>query len=126
MRHGVELKRRPVPGSFSPVAGVAALTTLAHRMNVLALGDEVAGSLGVNPSATRSAVFLWSSLVTGAAVAISGLVGFVGLVAPQALRLAASPDNRFLVPAGGRGGVRRALRRALPVFWRGWKGSQAT
>ena len=87
------------------LAAVLALVSLAHRMNVLSLGDEVAGSLGVSPSSTRSAVFLWSSLATGAAVAISGLVGFVGLIVPQALRLLASPDNRFLVPASAAAGA---------------------
>ncbi|MBI5528568.1 MAG: iron ABC transporter permease [Deltaproteobacteria bacterium] len=87
------------------LAGIGALAALAHRMNVLSLGDEVAGTLGANPSGTRTAVFLWASLLTGAAVAISGLIGFVGLVVPQALRLAGSPDNRFLIPASAAAGA---------------------
>jgi len=81
------------------LAGTVALAILAGRMNILSLGDHVASTLGVPPSRIRLHVFIWSSLLTGAAVSISGLVGFVGLIVPQGLRLAVTPDNRFLVPA---------------------------
>jgi iron complex transport system permease protein len=80
-------------------AGVAALAATGHRLNVLSLGDSVASSLGVEGASTRRTAFLLSSLLTAAAVSLSGLVGFVGLIVPQALRVAVTPDQRFLIPA---------------------------
>jgi iron complex transport system permease protein len=84
--------------------GLAIFTALARDLDLLALGDRAAGDLGVDVRRTRAVLFFAGSLVTGAAVAWSGLVGFVGLIVPHALRLVFGPDHRLLVPAAFLGG----------------------
>jgi len=78
---------------------VAALVLLSAQLNLLSLGEEEAASLGVEVGRARSAVFLAASAATGAAVALSGIVGFVGLIVPHAARRLFGPDHRLLVPA---------------------------
>jgi cobalamin transport system permease protein len=78
---------------------VGALVLLSARLNLLALGDDEAASLGVHVGRTRAAVLLAASAATGAAVALSGMVGFVGLIVPHAARRVLGPDHRLLVPA---------------------------
>jgi len=80
-------------------ASVGALALLSGQLNLLALGDEEAASLGVEVGRARGAVFLASSVATGAAVALAGMVGFVGLIVPHFLRRILGPDHRLLVPA---------------------------
>ncbi len=71
---------------------------LARPMNLLLLGRETAKSLGVHVTATSLALLSVTSLMVSATVALSGLVGFVGLVIPHILRLLLGPDHRVLVP----------------------------
>ncbi len=71
----------------------------AYALNLLAQGDEQATHLGVDVPRVRRRVLLATALMIGAAVAVSGLVGFVGLIVPHLLRLAIGPDHRLLVPA---------------------------
>ncbi|MBM3140442.1 MAG: iron ABC transporter permease [Chloroflexi bacterium] len=71
----------------------------ANRLNVLALGDEVAAGLGVAPTPTRLLVLAATGALTGVAVAIAGLVSFVGLVSPHLARYAVGHDARRLLPA---------------------------
>jgi iron complex transport system permease protein len=71
----------------------------AYAMNLLSQGDEVAATLGVQVARVRTRVLLATSLVIGASVAVSGIIGFVGLVVPHLLRLAVGADHRRLVPA---------------------------
>jgi len=85
--------------------GLLALVVLAPRMNALALGDEGAHSVGIDVEATRRALFVAASLLTGAAVAVAGPIGFVGIVVPHALRLLLGPDHRLLLPASALGGA---------------------
>jgi iron complex transport system permease protein len=89
------------------LAGVAVLLALglgvglyhAFALNLLSQGDEVATHLGVDVPRTRRAVLLAASLMIGASVAVSGLIGFVGLIAPHLLRMVAGADHRLLLPA---------------------------
>ena len=81
------------------------LTALAGRLNLLALGEDGAESLGINVAATRAAAFALASVAVGASVALTGLVGFVGLIVPHAVRLVAGPDHRVLLPASALGGA---------------------
>lgn len=75
-----------------------ALPRLARALNAMLLGDAVAGHLGFDPDrVSRLAVVLVTASV-GAAVAVSGVIGFVGLVAPHLVRLAAGPDHRLVMP----------------------------
>ncbi len=87
------------------LVAVAILTALAGRLNLLALGDEGAAALGVDVEATRLLSFFAASAAVGAAVALTGLVGFVGLVVPHAVRLVAGPDHRVVLPASALGGA---------------------
>jgi iron complex transport system permease protein len=78
---------------------VTVLVALSAQLNLLSLGDDEAASLGVEVGRSRGAVFLAASLATGAAVALAGLVGFVGLIVPHLLRRLFGPDHRVLLPA---------------------------
>jgi len=87
------------------LAGGALLWAYAHRLNVLQLDDEQAQQLGVPVERTRLVLIVVTSLVTAVAVAVSGVIGFVGLVVPHAVRLIWGPDYRFLIPMSGISGA---------------------
>ena len=78
--------------------GAVILVRDAARLNLLALGDERAGQLGVDVRALERRVFLSGSLVVGAIVASCGAIGFVGLLVPQSLRAILGVDQRGIVP----------------------------
>jgi iron complex transport system permease protein len=78
--------------------GWVALYAHARYLNVLQLGDTQAQQLGVPVERVRLTLIIATSLVTAAAVAVSGLIGFVGLIIPHAVRLIWGPDHRFLLP----------------------------
>ena len=71
----------------------------AHALNLISQGDETATYLGVDVVRTRRVVLGATALMIGASVAVSGLIGFVGLIIPHLLRLMAGSDLRRLVPA---------------------------
>ncbi|HEY2514602.1 MAG TPA: iron chelate uptake ABC transporter family permease subunit, partial [Polyangiaceae bacterium] len=79
--------------------GAAVMLFDAGRLNLLALGDEPAQHLGVNVRALERRAFLVGSLMVGAIVSTTGLIGFVGLIVPQGLRRVLGPDVRVLLPA---------------------------
>ena len=81
--------------------GGALLWAYAHRLNVLQLDDDQAQQLGVPVERTRLILIVVASLVTATAVAVSGVIGFVGLIVPHAVRLVWGPDYRFLLPMSG-------------------------
>jgi len=87
------------------LVGIGWLMTRTHELNLLAAGEEGALQLGVEVERTRRAVFIASSLLVGAAVSVSGMIGFVGLIVPHLLRLALGPDHRIVVPASFLGGA---------------------
>ncbi len=90
------------------IPAVAASLTLALRGRPLAaflLGDEAATHLGVNVQRERKITIALASLATGAAVALAGLVGFVGLVVPHLVRLMVGPDPRAVLPLSAIGGA---------------------
>ncbi|EPX87747.1 ABC-type cobalamin transport system, permease component [Rubellimicrobium thermophilum DSM 16684] len=70
---------------------------LARGLNGLALGEAAAHHVGIPVQSLKTAAILIVSAATGAAVAISGGIGFVGIVVPHLLRLATGPDHRFLL-----------------------------
>jgi iron complex transport system permease protein len=93
--------------AWAAVLQAACIGVLWHqsgRLNLLSLGDEDAASLGVPVDRTRGIVLLAASLSVAGAVALSGLVAFVGLIVPHVLRLWLGPDQRLLVPASALGG----------------------
>ncbi|MBA0052519.1 iron ABC transporter permease [Streptomyces sp. AJS327] len=81
------------------LAGALVVLCLRWRLNVLSLGDEDAASLGVPPRPTRLLLLTAVALITAGSVAVSGLVGWVGLVVPHLARLWAGTDHRVLLPA---------------------------
>ena len=87
------------------VGSTAVLLLLARDLNLLMLGDDEARSMGVHVGVTRVVLLTVAALATGAAVAVSGTIAFVGLVTPHVLRLALGPDNRVLIPMSALGGA---------------------
>jgi iron complex transport system permease protein len=83
-----------------PILAVTAtvLVLTAGAVDVLAVGDEEAATLGIRPGRTRALVLAVASLATATAVAVSGLIGFVGLIVPHGVRLIAGTRNRRVVP----------------------------
>lgn len=81
------------------VVGTLALFALRFRLNVLSLDEAEARSLGVHPDRERWLVFVLVACVVGSQVAVSGIVGWIGLVIPHAARLVVGHDHRILVPA---------------------------
>jgi len=84
---------------------VVLLLAYARDLNVLLVGEEQARTLGIEVERTKRVLLAASAVLTAVAVAVSGVIGFVGLVVPHALRLLVGPDHRILLPtsavAGG-------------------------
>lgn len=86
-------------------AGAFILLGFGRAMNLLALGERHAAHLGVNVERTKLAVLIASTLLTAAAVSVSGVIAFVGLIVPHLLRLLVGPDYRLLLPLSLIGGA---------------------
>lgn len=88
------------------LAGGLVLVLYGRELNmVTAAGEEGAASLGVDMQWVKRRVLLLTALVTGAAVSVSGIVGFVGLIVPHIMRLLVGPDHRVLLSASFLGGA---------------------
>lgn len=85
--------------------GAAVALTFGRELNLMLLGDERAGQLGLDARRFKLFALAVASLLTAAAVAVAGLIGFVGLMVPHALRLLMGPDHRWLLPASLLGGA---------------------
>ncbi|HLT30565.1 MAG TPA: iron ABC transporter permease [Myxococcaceae bacterium] len=94
-----------ISGALLQTAALGVLLVLAGRLNLLSLGDEEAASLGVPVTSTRRMLLIATSASVGGAVALSGMVGFVGLLVPHVLRRILGPDQRLLLPASILGGA---------------------
>lgn len=86
------------------VIGIAVVYVNARSLNLLMIGEQDALALGVETRRVKIIVYLAASLLTGAAVAVSGAIGFVGLIIPHAVRLVGGSDNRLVVPASALAG----------------------
>jgi iron complex transport system permease protein len=80
------------------VAGIAGALLLARRLDVLALGDEPAAVLGVRVQRLRALLTGLAAVLTGSAVAVAGLIGFVGLIVPHAARMLVGSGHRYAIP----------------------------
>jgi iron complex transport system permease protein len=91
----------------APGIGLALLLApgLAGQLNLFALGEVEARHLGVMTERVKAAAIVLSALATGAAVALTGPIGFIGLIVPHMVRLVAGPDHRMLLPACALGGA---------------------
>lgn len=87
------------------ILGSAILWLLSRDLNTMMVGEEHALHLGLNVNGVRLVILLAASLVTAAAVSVSGIIGFVGLVVPHVVRLLVGPDHRILIPASMLGGA---------------------
>ena len=84
--------------AVASVIGVLVMTRYAWDLNVMATGEESAISLGVNYRKIRTIAFLISTLMTGVAVSFTGIIGFVGMVAPHVARIIVGNDYRYTIP----------------------------
>ncbi|MCX6658836.1 MAG: iron chelate uptake ABC transporter family permease subunit [Candidatus Bathyarchaeota archaeon] len=84
-----------------PLITIGTLVTylFSRDLNIMTLGDEEAQHLGVNVERSRKILLAVGSLMTAAAVSVSGLIGFVGLVIPHLTRMLVGPDHRVLIPS---------------------------
>lgn len=87
------------------IGGIIAARFFAFHLNAFSLGEEGAAYLGIEVERDKILILSLGSLLTATAVSISGLVGFVGLVMPHAMRLSLGPDHRLLVPASALAGA---------------------
>ncbi len=90
-----------------PYAIVSASVLIAHRrmLDVLRVGEEEAGSLGLHPGRARIIIVAAATLGTAAAVSVSGLIGFIGIIVPHTVRLAAGSSYRMVLPVSMIGGA---------------------
>lgn len=83
------------------LAPLLLMPRLSRSLNAFTLGESQAGHLGVNVGRLKGSVILLTTLGVGVAVAVSGMIGFVGLVVPHLIRQMAGADNRLVLPASG-------------------------
>jgi len=81
------------------------LLAYARDLNVLLLGEEDAHTMGIEVERTKLVLLSAASVVTAAAVAVSGVIGFVGLIVPHMMRLVVGPDHRVLLPTSALAGA---------------------
>lgn len=79
--------------------GLVLLFGQMRALNILALGEESARTLGIDTERAKRSLFVLAALVTGAVVSVSGMIGFIGMVVPHAVRLVTGADHRLLLPA---------------------------
>ncbi|CAG7845127.1 Hemin transport system permease protein HmuU [Pseudoclavibacter triregionum] len=85
--------------------GTAGVLLHARELNLLALGDAVAQTSGLEVARTKHLVLAAAALATAGGVAVAGIIAFVGLVVPHLCRLALGADHRLLLPASALGGA---------------------
>ncbi|MBN1410780.1 MAG: iron ABC transporter permease, partial [Spirochaetales bacterium] len=87
------------------IPSVAVLSFFNRELNLFFLGEESAHSTGVNVELVKKLLLGFAAVLTGACVAVSGMIGFVGLLVPHVFRLLVGPDHRRLVPVSMAGGA---------------------
>jgi iron complex transport system permease protein len=85
--------------------GLLVLLALARDLNALSAGSDAAASVGVAPARATASAFAVASLLVGAAIALAGPIGFIGLMVPHATRALVGPDHRVLMPCAMLGGA---------------------
>jgi iron complex transport system permease protein len=87
------------------VISIVLLVLHGRMLDVLGVGDDEASHLGIHPARVRLIIVAGASLATAAAVAVAGLIGFVGIIVPHAIRLLVGTSNRWVVPLSALGGA---------------------
>jgi iron complex transport system permease protein len=93
--------------TWSSLAGIAVYVTIgalillyqAPALNVLTQGEDTAQSLGIDTERLKRRLYVLTALLTGVVVSVSGMIGFIGMVIPHAVRMAIGSDHRLLMPA---------------------------
>jgi len=88
-----------IPIGLCLVVGTVVMYAYTRHLNLIVAGEETAMQLGVDVERTKKILFLAASLVTGTAVSVSGIIGFVGLIIPHIVRMLLGSDHRLLLPA---------------------------
>ena len=101
---GVLMKDILWPAAYI-IAGLVFAFGAAGKLNIMALGDQTAHSLGMHVGRTRLAMLGLAAVLSGAAVSIAGLLGFVGLIIPHLVRFFVGHDNRFVLPLSAAAGA---------------------
>jgi len=96
---------RLIPAGALILAALALVFLLHNELDVLALGEETAGSLGLNVKKIRTLLLILAAMLSGSAVSFGGLLGFVGLVVPHAMRKIVGSESRLLLPMCALGGA---------------------
>jgi iron complex transport system permease protein len=99
----------PIP-AVVVIGGTIVLMVRARSLNVMLMGDSVASTLGLNVSRFRKLLLALSTVLTGVIVAVSGAIGFVGLIIPHIVRILMGANHRRLIPVS-------ALSGALFLVW---------
>ncbi|NUZ11156.1 iron ABC transporter permease [Pseudoalteromonas sp. McH1-7] len=94
-----------IPSLCLMLACCFGFSRLAQPLNLYLLGEQQAKHLGVDVVSLKKKVFAFTALCTGAAVALTGIIGFVGFIVPHIVRLLIGPDHRYLLPASMLGGA---------------------
>jgi len=81
--------------------GIVGTLYYSRELNLMLLGEEHALNLGVNVESVKKSVLVFSTLTTAAAVSVSGIIGFVGIIVPHIMRIFVGPDHRILLPSSG-------------------------
>jgi iron complex transport system permease protein len=84
---------------FFLILGFMVIFIYARHLNLMAISEETAKQLGVNVEQTKIILLLAASLITGVAVSVSGIIGFVGLIVPHMMRMLLGSDHRLLLPS---------------------------
>lgn len=96
---------RLIPAGLLICCALAVILTLHNDLDVLALGEDTARSLGMPVKKTRTLFLILSAMLAGASVSFAGLLGFVGLIVPHAVRSLVGSESRFLLPLCAIGGA---------------------
>ena len=96
---------RLIPAGILILAALTAVLSLRNELDVLALGEETARSLGMRVREMRILLLVLSAMLAGAAVSFAGLLGFVGLIVPHGIRRIAGSESRYLLPFCAVGGA---------------------
>ena len=96
---------RLLPAGVLILTAMTALLLMHNELDVLALGEETAKSLGLPVKRMRTVFLVLAALLAGAAVSFAGLLGFVGLIVPHAMRKLTGSDSRCLLPVCALGGA---------------------
>ena len=96
---------RLVPAGILILLALVMACSLHNELDVLTMGEETAQSLGMNVKAMRTLLLILAAMLAGAAVSFAGLLGFVGLLVPHAIRKFTGTENKYLLPLCAMGGA---------------------